>query len=211
MNIKVSLLAVLLFALTSTYAQKPEAWKTGSYTDKANRTHQGWIWYGFSQSPKFKFKTTPEAKEVKIKATDVKGFVMEKDSFVVLNNFKIDARDAASSNVPVDFVQVVEPGFLTLYRHYSSVYSGGDSYSTTHGNPIGAGSSNPVETYIVKKPDSGALLTLYSEPKKMKQQLIEIFENDPVLLFNISQGELSYNDLPRLVKEYNAKYSPNSK
>lgn len=207
MRIKGLLIVMLCcgFGAYKSLAQKQSDWQEGSYVDKNEQVHTGFISYAYSQNPKFKFKATEGAREKKVKATDILGFVIKQDSFVVMNNIKIDAREsAASGNIPVDFVQVVETGYLTLYRHYTSVYHGGDSYSTTHGSSLGAGSSNIIETYIIKKPDSGALLTIYSEPKTYQKQLIEVFQNDPVLLFKISQGEMTYSDLPDLVRSYNA-------
>ncbi|MEQ9286695.1 MAG: hypothetical protein RIG77_07290 [Cyclobacteriaceae bacterium] len=205
MRIKGILMVVLCFGVYQMEAQKQSDWQEGSYVDRNNQVHTGFISYAYSQNPKFKFKSGESARERKVKATDIKGFVIQQDSFVVMNNIKIDAREsAASGNIPVDFVQVVETGYLTLYRHYTSVYHGGDSYSTTHGSSIGAGSSNIIETYIIKKPESGALLTIYSEPKTYQKQLLEVFQNDPELLFKISQGEVKYSELPELVKSYNA-------
>ncbi|MFY0650520.1 MAG: hypothetical protein JXQ96_00735 [Cyclobacteriaceae bacterium] len=197
------ILMVLLMAVLSTSAQKPSAWKEGIYYDSNNQPKTGMISYAYSHKPVFRFKPADSSKEIRLKADDVKAFVVEKDSFIVMHNFKLDARETASSNIPIDFVQVIESGSLMLYKHYSSVYSGGDSYSTTHGAAVAIGGTNMIETYIIRKPLSGAYWTIYSEPKRFKEQLKEVFHSDEVMLFKISQDEVSYSELPELVRNYN--------
>lgn len=207
MKIIIAISTLFYLATLSIQAQSQNSWKPGKYFDQSGNTVEGLISYGYSQNPKFKFKANDAAKEVKIKASIVKGFVVEKDSFIVIHNFKIDGRTSVTSgSIPVDFVQVIESGELTLYKHYSSIYVGGDSYSKTHGSSSGAGSSNLIETFIIKQNDSGVLWTIYSEPKKLRAQLLDIFQHDPMLLFRVSQGDLNYSDIPELVKKYNERY-----
>ena len=207
MKINIALSIILCLAAWSVQGQNQSSWKAGKYFDQSGKAVEGLISYGYSQNKKFKFKANDAAKEMKIKASEVKGFVVEKDSFIVIHNFKIDSRTSVTSGIiPVDFVQVIESGDLTLYKHYSSVYVGGDSFSSTHGSSSGAGSSNLIETYIIKQSDSGVLWTIYSEPKKLRAQLLDIFQHDPMLLFRVSQESLNYSDLPDMVKKYNERY-----
>ncbi|MEQ6119568.1 hypothetical protein [Reichenbachiella sp. MALMAid0571] len=207
MKINITLSIILYLISLSTRAQHHNSWKFGKYFDESGNSVEGLISYGYSQNPKFKFKENDSSKEMKIKASEVKGFVVEKDSFIVIHNFKIDSRTSVTSGIiPVDFVQVIESGDLTLYKHYSSVYVGGDSYSSIHGSSSGAGSSNLIETFIIRESNTGVLWTIYSEPKKLRAQLLDIFQHDPVLLFRVSQEDLNYSDLPDLVKKYNERY-----
>ena len=207
MKIIITLSVVLCVATLSIQAQHHNSWKTGKYFDHNGNSVEGLISYGYSQNLKFKFKANDSSKEMKIKASEVHGFVVEQDSFIVLNNFKIDSRTSVGNGIiPVDFVQVIESGDMTLYKHYSSVYVGGDSFSQSHGSSSGAGSSNLIETFIIRESNSGVLWTIYSEPKKLRTQLLDIFQHDPVLLFRVCQDDLNYSDLPDMVKKYNERY-----
>lgn len=89
------LLTLCILGVTlSTQAQMPEnEWAEGSYYDLKGNKFSGLISWSMPRKNFLKpeghhlfFKTSPDAKEVKVKSHDLKCFTMGKDSFVVTHN-----------------------------------------------------------------------------------------------------------------------------
>ena len=202
---KLTFLVIAVLVTQVVFGQKDELWKEGVYYDKEGNSTEGLIYYVVAQKPLFKFRKDANSKEVKIKASDVIGFQIGRTKYKTINNFEKDSKEIDHVTIPFDFVEVIEAGDLNLYKHAGKVYHG-RSHSETRGGSLGAGSTNVVETYLIREKKTGAIRTIYSRPEIMKEQLLQIFQYDEVLLFRISQGEIQYSDIPELVRNHNFRF-----
>ncbi len=131
------------------------------------------------------FKTGKRGKKVKLTTNDICCFVIEKDSFSIIKNFRLNAL----VSYPQDFAKVLETGKINLYLYYSTVQSGGQ---------YGGGSST-VTCWVIEKEGKADKLT----KKKFKELLPTYLSDYPKLLDKIENDQLGYNDTENIIRMYN--------
>jgi hypothetical protein len=134
-----------------------------------------------SKSGHIRFKTDDKAKAVKLGVDDITSFVIGKDSFTLIYNFKINS---ISGNFEKDFVQVAVIGKMNVYIHKCSSSDGNVFYDH--------------ERTVLSK-DNKAYLGIWNA-KKQQDEIANWFSDRPDLKEKVVQGNF---DLPRLVAEYN--------
>lgn len=130
------------------------------------------------------FKTNNRAKKVKLTTNDICCFVIEKDSFSIIKNFRLNA----IVTYPQDFAKVLDTGKINLYVYYSTVDAVG---------PYGGVST--VADWVVEKDGKADKLT----KKKFKELMPSYLSDYPELLAKINNDELDYNDIEKIIKMYN--------
>ena len=132
------------------------------------------------------FKPDKKGEKVKLTTNDVSCFVIEKDSFAIIKNFRLNA----FVTYPQDFAKVLECGKINLYLYYSLLPAGyvqlGNLDST-------------VTDWVVEKDGKADKLT-----KKIFKALMPLYLSDyPELLDRINNDELHYEDSEKIIKLYN--------
>ncbi len=130
------------------------------------------------------FKAKKRDKKVNLTTRDICCFVIEKDSFAIIKNFRLNAL----SSYPQDFAKVLETGKINLYLYYSKVQSGGKY-------PV----LLTVTDWVIEKNGKADKLT----KKKFKELIPMYLQDHPELLNRIKNDELGHDDTEMIVKAYN--------
>lgn len=166
----------------------------GYYYNQANECIDGLIRFEYNQNNFFLYKEAYGNKTLKVKAKDVKAFVVLADSFAVLKKFEIDTLFNRSKplNFKEGFAKVIEKGEVILYRHQAVInFRIVDSFILTR-------SSDPKKTLLtVRKRDSNWFA----------ENLAEYFRDHTDLSSSIKNKELGFKDLRIIVQQYNKAYS----
>lgn len=167
----------------------------GYYFDTTNKKTQGYINYS-KKYRNFKFKSTKEAKAIRISPDESNGFVIGTDSFVVVNNFDYHTILSSSHSKKREFIEVIEVvDNLTFYKY----------------NEPGKSS---VSTYLFKKGESKNHITFLQENAVFRNGLgIEIFGYNEAVKDSFVNKEFDDRDIPMLVKalKYNSAYKNKEK
>lgn len=127
------------------------------------------------------YKTDKGGKKVKLTTNDICCFVIEKDSFAIIKNFRLNA----FVSYPQDFAKVIASGKINLYLYYSTVQQG---YAVS-----------TVTDWVIEKDGKADKLT-----RKRFRELLPTYLNDyPKLLNQIENDQLNYNDAEKIIKMYN--------
>lgn len=187
---KILILLLLTIPLAS-FGQNQ--FKRGYYIDNDSNKLAGLIKFNraslsvFGSTPtSIRIKRDNENKKIKIK--DMKGFVIEKDSFALISNFKMNSIGGEFKN---DFAKVIEIGKINLYMHYCSSYDGQSFHS--------------FDTYVLSKSGSGEYFAVYDSVEHKKYLLNLIKENAELTerLNNMSKKEW-IGEIQNIIKEYNS-------
>lgn len=102
---------------------------------------------------------------------------MEKDSFCILKDFYYEGPNGGRENEIMDFVEVLDTGFVKLYKHYANIKS----------------ESGPTSPMLVWKKNT----------KKFKEQMLRYFQHYPEFVSRIEADAYSWESVPLLIKEFN--------
>ena len=134
------------------------------------------------------FKPDKKGNKVNLTTNDICCFVIEKDSFAIIRNFRLNA----FVTYPQDFAKVIESGKINLYLYYSTVQSRSGQFVVV----------STVTDWVVEKDGKADKLT-----KKKFKELIPTYLNDyPELLDKINNDQLNYEDSEKIVKMYNGRW-----
>lgn len=189
MTKKVLLLFVFLASVTRLMAQ----FKEGYYYTKEGKKIEGLLRFNYGGSLftdksdgdcSLSFKENKSAKKKKFTTNDICCFVIEKDSFAIIKNFRL----SAVVYYPQDFAQVIESGKIKLYMYFSVIK---EQYGTS-----------TITQWVIEKDGKVDKLT----NKKFKE-LMPIYLSDyPELAEKIKNKTLQYEDSPKIINDYNAHF-----
>lgn len=188
-------LLTILILLTLLQFNAAGQFKSGHYYKKDGTKISGLIKFNYGGNVftdksdgdcSISFKSDKKGKKAKLTTNDICCFVIEKDSFAIIKNFRLNAL----VTYPQDFAKVLESGKINLYLYYSTVQSGGGQYG---------GVVSTVTDWVVEKDGKADKLT-----KKKFKELIPTYLNDyPELLDKIKNDQLNYEDSEKIIKMYN--------
>jgi hypothetical protein len=168
-------------------------YKEGYYYTKKKEKISGWLKFEFAArhdnsngNTIVRFKADKQAKPIKLTTRDMLAFITEKDSFAIIENFRINALVGLNK----DFAKVVQTGALNLYTYYTTV-------NTNHNNVT----FTNVKTYWF-------LHHKYQLHKINKRSFKEHFPAciavHTQLAEDVRKKKYTYKHLETIVKEYNA-------
>ncbi|MGV3541233.1 MAG: hypothetical protein ACO1OQ_15565 [Rufibacter sp.] len=167
----------------------------GHYYPKEGQRQLGWVRHTFGGSwgdtPDnfIDFKSSPDAQEaVRLTVQEISSFVIGQDSFVVKQNFDINNHDHYTQ----DFMRVVKSGRLSLYLHYSTIYTR---------------LRKNILTYFVEK--DGELYRM-SRPENFTEQFPFLITDNKALLHKVKNKEYKFSDLQTAIDEYNQWHAQQS-
>jgi len=135
------------------------------------------------------FKPATGEKKIRLTTKEVKAFIIGKDSFAITESIV----RSGMTQYDKDFSRVVVTGALTLYSHCQETHAGGGSYGMT---------STGIECfYFIRK--EGVLYRL--KRKDFKDNISFLFGDDKILMNEINNGVLSFDNLEQIVAEYNER------
>jgi len=167
------------------------SFKHGYYFDLQGHKTEGLLQYVqgsfgllFTRPGYLKFRNSDDSKTVRLSPGEVQSFVIGNDSFVVLNNIKVNT---TSGNFKKDFAVVIKMGALNLYEHQCWLFNG--KYNFQH------------PSYILSKGDSCVIIIW--NPKKQQEQIARFFQ-DRTDLEELVLSDKYYLKIPELVDLYNS-------
>ncbi len=185
---RILVLVLFVFACNAAFSQK---FKEGHYYTHDGQRVDGLIRHHyqarFSAKPDnhIVFKENADAKQKKLTTKDVRAFVINNDSFIIVKDFVING----FAYYEEDFVKVVKTGKINLYLHHSTSPNQGGGYGTS-----------PANTYMIEK--NGALQRL--NYKDFKDNFERLFGDNEPFLQKLKSKDLTYKDIEQIVEEYNA-------
>jgi len=191
-------LALLSLVLTFTsvaLAQQSESFGPGHYYTKDGVKRSGLLRFNYGGNLftdksdgdcSLTFKTDKKAKKEKFTTNDICCFVIKKDSFAIIKNFKLNA----FAKYPQDFAKVIEMGKISLYMYYATVNQGQFGVVT-------------VTDWVIEKDGTTTKLTR----KQFRELMPDYLQDYPELLAKFQSKELKYDDAPHIIKEYNLYFA----
>lgn len=191
---------ILIILVLSSIPGLSQDWKEGHYYDQKGNAHYGQIHYKYYYSRKISFRDLETGKVSKIKSWKTKGFVIEGDSFTIVQDFKL----LTGYPMAHGFAQVMEVGDIILLKNYSSLNDGVASNFGPQGPMvIGPGRVHELETFLLKRKDSDKLLVVYSNRKKFERLVKDIVKDLPSESKYKEVHNIKYEMMPELIREYN--------
>ncbi len=191
MSSKGFILCFLLLSLIGVVSQS-QSFEPGYYYTPSGEKVSGLIKYARSSytahnaTPgSLRFKSTERSKIQKIEVDDAKAFVLGKDSFATVRNFRISNFDVWFKK---DFALVLESGPLTLFLH-KSISKEGTRFTYIN------------DRYILLK--EGKHFGLWSV-NKQRHDLVAFLSDNEALCQKIIDLEYD-DDVPGIVRVYNAE------
>jgi hypothetical protein len=183
---------VLLTTLTSLHAKAQ--FKYGYYYDNEGAKVVGLLRFNYGGNLftdksdgdcSVSYKPYDKGKKKTLTTSDISCFVIERDSFTTIRNFRLNAL----VTYPKDFAKVLASGRINLYMYYAVRQSGTTAY----------GGASTVEEWIIEKNGQLDKLT-----RKKFEELMPTYLSDyPDLLDQVNKNELKYRDIEKIVKLYN--------
>jgi hypothetical protein len=209
---KLLLLFPILSLCIAAHAQVNGEYYQGRYYDTNGQKHEGLIRYDFDYKKQIKFKVR-EYERVKILSIDqIKGFVIETDSFFVLKKFYREDNKGREQYVEAHFVEMIEPGPLTLVIHYNTYGYGNYTFPGPPNFPHRIISYYEaiklvlLESFILVDAAGSATL-VKKEPEQFKLSMTAFFKAYPEIVEKIEKGEYKWEDMPEIVRLYNQQAS----
>jgi hypothetical protein len=183
----------LLLLMFVPYFVSPSLAQSSYYYSNQGQKLEGNIvfhlsWLGAKGSIKpghITFSEVGKQKSVKLNIEDISAFVIDSDSFTVVQNLKLGENQAKEVE---DVVQVVEKGKMNLYLHRSR--QGSESKPAF------------IQKYILSLSGRKTSLCIYDFEKQQKD-IASLFESNPRLKELILSGKVSTETIPNLVKAFN--------
>ncbi len=186
----------------------------GCYYDTKGQKHKGLIRYDFDYKRQIKFKVREYEKVKTLSVDKIIGFVIETDSFFVLKKFYHEDTKGREHYEEAHFVEMIEPGPLTLVIHYTTY---------GYGNSVFVGPPNIPHLTIRFFPEeelelwenfilvdaTGRTTLVKKDPKKFKSSMVAYFKAYPDIVDKIEKEEYKWENMPELVRELNIKLLSN--
>jgi len=183
--LKLLLLLAFMFNINTLFAQD-NFYTSGYYFDKSGNKIEGLISH-FSCTM-IKFKENNNSKSKRIYSKDVLGFHTLGKNFKVVQNISIKSRMVLfPSKEDFAFVEIVREGKVNLYIVKIFVNNG-----MTYGSGY---------YYLIEKDNN--IQQIYRAPRRFRKQISEILSDNQLLLQEIINEKLAYNDIVRIVEKYN--------
>jgi hypothetical protein len=185
-----NIFAILTFFVLNSHPSLDISYSDGYYYSKRGERVSGLIKIKPSNYTSFKkkktrilFKSDIEDVAQEVTLADMQGFVVEQDSFAVVQNFKINHINGVFDE---DFAKVVQTGKMNLYAHRSLIV---DTYIFYE-----------RDRYILSK-DGNNFLGIWNAMKQ-REEISLLFADNPELMNRILKKEFD-NKIPELVALYN--------
>jgi len=142
------------------------------------------------------WKTKTDKNPRKIPAYAIKEYVIKEDTFKILFDFMgfsmIDAKIIARGKVNLYSIEYLEPSYGV--------------YVTTGPAPgTSTLSSKPVIDFVLEDPQSGVMLVIPKNKRKIEESLAEFLPLRYVTRYGEVKGKIKYKSIPDVVKLYNSK------
>ncbi|MBE8712066.1 hypothetical protein [Sphingobacterium hungaricum] len=137
------------------------------------------------------FKKDENDKRIKLKSDEVSKFVMDLDSFVVLQNFEF--KDVFRFRIIQDFVKVFAEGKINVYSYYAQRGTGNPAFATT-------------VNYLFYTKD-GSPPKYLGQGKKFKENVLEIIKDYPELYSEAEKLPKGSFFAMEFIQRYNAYFA----
>ncbi|MEM8893874.1 MAG: hypothetical protein AAGC88_04795 [Bacteroidota bacterium] len=194
-KLKLIVVLTLFGSLLPVLTSKAQRFKEGYYYTNEGEKVVGQVRHVFSAKfgnmgdNTIVFRERKGAKKLKLDSYEIKSFVIEKDSFIVVKNFKINA----FANYSRDFAKVLISGKLTLLLHHTTATNGSGAVMMT----------TPVTTYLINGQGKTRRM---STNKDFRQVLPTFLVGAPEIIEKIESKDYSKPHLRQIIREYNEKF-----
>jgi hypothetical protein len=135
------------------------------------------------------FKTDENKTPVKLSTQDVKGLIIEKDSFTVVENYEVPY-GFSNTTIASSFAKVIRTGEITLYEVANVIDD----------------SQNPAVitgSYLLQKNNSTQVIRVPDGAARFKKVLSDYFSESGIISQNIKSGTFTHDNLLEIVDMYN--------
>ena len=185
------LLLIALCSATASRAQVSDNYATGYYFDTNHNKHAGLLKLNGVYS-NLEFKANEDQKPVKLSTRDVEGFVIGKDSFVVVGDYEVPY-GFSSTTISSSFAKVIKTGEITLYEVATVI--GYDQNAA-----IIAGS------YLLQKNNSSQVIRVPDGAGRFKKVMSDYFSESGIVSQYIRSGTFTHDHLLEIVDMYNREH-----
>jgi hypothetical protein len=185
------LLLIAICSVTVSRAQTADSYAEGYYTDASNNRHAGLLRLNNVYSC-LMFKADEYQKPVKLSTQDVRGVVIEKDSFTVVENYEVPY-GLSNTTISGSFAKVIKTGEVTLYEVANAI---GDNQ-----NP-----ATITGSYLLQKNNSSQVIRVPDSAARFKKVLSDYFSESGIISQNIKNGTYTHDDLLQIVEMYNREH-----
>jgi hypothetical protein len=185
------LLLLALSAATVSRAQTSDSYVKGYYIDASNHTHMGLLRLNSVYSH-LMFKADENQKPLKLSTQDVRGVVIEKDSFVVVENYEVPY-GLSNMTIASSFAKVIKTGEVTLYEVANAV---ADNQNT----------ATIMGSYLLQKNNSSQVVRVPDGASRFKKELSNYFSESGIISQNIKNGTYTHDNLLQIVEMYNREH-----
>jgi hypothetical protein len=186
------LLLMTLGAVTVSQAQMVDSYATGYYFDANNNKHTGLLKLNAVYSS-LEFKTDEVQKPVKLSTQEVIAFVMEKDSFTVVEDYEVPY-GFSSTTISSSFAKVIKTGEVNLYEVATVV-------GYQQNAAIISGS------YLLQKNNSSQVVRVPDGARGFKNILSDYFSESGIVSQHIKSGTFTHDHLLEIVDLYNREHT----
>lgn len=162
----------------------------GYYINNTGEKIEGFIKYIRGNNGRIEFKKNEEDKKKKVQTIECSEFVLDSSiRFIKAGGFYAKM-GISNEYIERDFLEVLEEGKVSLYKHYGTVgsYAIGNTYAE-------------IENLVIKKEDF--YVGLHPNIKKRKKELKERYADSPDIIDILVYKD--ENEMRKLIKEYNIK------
>lgn len=163
----------------------------GTYYDLSGQGIEGLIKFN-PDNNYFQFRKNLDVKSNRISSDECIGLIMQKDSFLVINNFTIDGNILTREITSPKFAQVIESFDNRTYYKYINTVNG-----------------MLVSYYLYKDNDKSEIKNFSKNKKHFPETAIEAFSKYPALIQAIKTNEYIEADILQLIKRYKYKLAFN--
>lgn len=186
------LLMLILTSSSLNVSGQFNRFKEGYIIDKSGTKYSGTIKLteGVNGEPDYLiFKESDKSDKIKLTKESIRSFVMEKDSFVVVNNYKIPSNKKILSGFAKVLLNTPNGSICELLKHDRLV------------TPSGSAGNSDKDYYFIIREKNFTLLT----NSNFKKEISVVVENNSELKKKINSGELRLAHLYQIIDLYNSK------
>jgi len=186
------LILILISISLNVFGQYSNRYKEGYIIDKYGAKYSGLIKIteGVNEDPDYLiFKESEKADKVRLDKEKLRSFVIEKDSFVVVNKYKIPKKKTILDGFAKALLKTPNASLCELIQRKRVVSPSSDAYDYDK------------DYYFIVRDRIFTLLNSYN----FKSEMSAVVEDDVALMKRIDSGELKLSDLGQIIELYHSK------
>jgi len=185
-NLMILILICISLNVSGQYSNR---YKDGYIIDKYGAKYSGLVKMteGANDDPDYLlFKESEKADKIKLEKATLRSFVIEKDSFIVVNNYKVPKKKTVLDGFAKILLKTPNEALCELIQHQRVAGPSSNAYDDNR------------DYFFIIRDKNYIVLTNYN----FKHEMTAIVEENGELKKKINSGEFTYKDLNKVVDLY---------